>query len=85
MFNKEMFSLKLKELRLSRNLTLEQLGKELGVIKQTIGHWESGIRLPNLEMTVSIADYFNVSVDYLLGLSDTPERNKKDKTHLIDF
>jgi len=74
MFNKEIFNHRLKELRSSKKLTLEQLGKELGVIKQTIGHWESGIRLPNLEMTVAIADYFNVSVDYLLGLSDKPER-----------
>jgi transcriptional regulator with XRE-family HTH domain len=79
MFNKEVFSHRLKELRSSKKLTLEQLGKELGVIKQTIGHWESGIRLPNLEMTVSIADYFNVSLDYLVGRTNTPEIRKDDE------
>lgn len=74
MFNKELFCQRLKGLRVSRKLTLEQLGHELGVVKQTVGHWESGIRLPNLETTVTLADYFNVSLDYLVGRSEEPER-----------
>ena len=74
MFNKEIFSLRLKELRLAKKLTLEQLGREIGVIKQTVGHWESGIRIPSLEVAVALADYFNISLDYLVGRTDKKER-----------
>lgn len=74
MFRYEIFCERLKTLRLSQNLTLEQLAKELGVVKQTIGNWETGIRAPSLEASITLAEYFNVSLDYLVGLSDNPKR-----------
>ena len=74
MFRQEIFCERLRVLRLSQNLTLEQLANELGLVKQTIGNWEKGFRAPSLDASVALAEYFNVSLDYLVGLSDNPKR-----------
>jgi transcriptional regulator with XRE-family HTH domain len=73
MFKQEYFCQRLKEMRMAKKLTLEQLGKELGVAKQTVGHWETGYRLPPFDVTVTVADYFNVSLDYLAGRTNNPK------------
>jgi len=70
MFNNEIFNERLKGLRLELNLTQTQLAAPLGTTKGAIANYENGNRLPNFEMLIAIADYFNVSVDYLLGRSD---------------
>ncbi len=62
MFNNNLFSERLKNLRLSKNLTMENLGTQFSVTKQTISRWESGYRLPTLNVTYNIAKYFNVSL-----------------------
>ena len=60
----------LQELRKERYLTGEELGKILNVTKVAISNWENGNRMPD-NLTIShIADYFEVSVDYLLGRTD---------------
>lgn len=58
---------RLKELRKSKNLTQTELGKILGVGKTTISMYETNNSTPNDEIKLKIADYFNVSLDYLLG------------------
>ena len=73
MFQKEIFCSRLKALRLEKGLTLEQFGKLFGVSKQGVSHWETGIRFPNLPTLVQIAEFYEVSADYLLGLRDTPK------------
>ena len=60
----------MKNLRLLRNekgLTTTQLANLMGCTNQSITHYERGEREPSLEMTCKLADYFNVSVDYLIG------------------
>lgn len=57
----------LKELRLSQNLTTTELGKKMGCSNPTITHYEKGDREPSIDMLCKLADYFNVSVDYLIG------------------
>ena len=57
----------LKSLRKSNNLTQEDLAKALKVSRSTIGMYENGSREPDYETLESIADYFNVAIDYLLG------------------
>lgn len=57
----------LKSLRKSNNLTQEDLAKALKVSRSTIGMYESGSREPDYEMLETIADYFNVDIDYLIG------------------
>lgn len=74
MFLKQLFCQRLRSLRQNRGLTVEQLGKEFDVSKQTVSRWELGDRLPPLDVATSLADYFDVSLDYLAGRSDKPER-----------
>lgn len=66
------FSERLKELRLSKNLSAKQLGDELNVSDSTIIRWENGLRIPNAENIHNIAVFFEVSADFLLGITDTP-------------
>ena len=49
---------------------VETLAKELGVSDIAIGRWEKGLRTPNIDTLILVANYFNVSADYLLGLKD---------------
>lgn len=58
------------ELRAESGLSQAKLGKELGLSAATIGYYENGDRLPDIEIAARIATYFHVSVDYLLGLSE---------------
>ena len=60
------FGIILKELRKEANLSQDQLGKKLGFSNQTVSFWESGSREPDLDMVRKIAEYFDVSCDYLL-------------------
>ena len=62
-----MFANQLGFLRRSQQLTQEQLADKLGVTKQSVSNWENGNIMPSVEMLEKIADFFNVSVDYLLG------------------
>lgn len=48
------------------------LGTALGVSKQTISAWRTGVRSPKKPHIVAIAEYFNVSIPYLMGWSDDP-------------
>ncbi len=73
MFSKELFCIRLKELRLQNKLTLEQLGSIFNVTKQTTSRWETGDRIPSIEIICVLADYFNVSLDYLTGRTDVPD------------
>ncbi|MBS4917552.1 MAG: helix-turn-helix transcriptional regulator [Clostridiales bacterium] len=74
MFSPEVFSERLKQLRKQQKLTLERFGAQLEVSKQTPCRWENGERQPSLEMLARIAEFYGVSTDYLLGLSDKRER-----------
>ena len=58
-----------KELRLEKNLSQDKLAEELDVSQPLIAKWESNRSTPAPEMLEYIADYFNVSVDYLIGRS----------------
>jgi transcriptional regulator with XRE-family HTH domain len=61
------FSLRLKDIREKNNITQTQFAKIFDIGVSTIGMWESSKRKPPAEMLLKIADYFNVTVDYLLG------------------
>ncbi len=69
-FVKDIFSEKLKELRLEKGITQTTLAKELGISQAGIAKWETGDRSPDIEYVVIIAKYFGVTTDYLLGLED---------------
>ena len=61
------FSQRIKQLRLEKGLSQLQLSIELGVTRRAVGHWESGYRIPALETLLGIAAFFKVSMDYLTG------------------
>lgn len=69
------FSSRLRELRLSRKQSQADLGKEIGVTLKQIQRYELGTSEPTLSKLLSLSDYFNVSLDYLVGRSDDPERH----------
>ncbi len=64
------FSEKLKELREEKGLSQAQLAKEVGLSSGAIGHWEVKKRVPNLDAVIILADYFQVSLDYIAGRED---------------
>lgn len=63
---------RLKELREQKNLTQAQLSKFLNISASTIGMYEQGRRFPDENLLKHISQYFNVSIDYLLGLTNIP-------------
>lgn len=56
-----------KELRKERNLSQEGLAKAIGVSQKAIDYWERGINEPKASYIVRLADFFDVSADYILG------------------
>lgn len=61
---------RLKELRLERNKLQSDIGKILGVSDRAVGNYETGKRDMSPETIIILANYFNVSTDYLLGRTD---------------
>ena len=61
------FGQALRELRTERHLTEQQLADAVGLTKSTISMYESSCRLPSYGALERIADYFDVSMDYLFG------------------
>ena len=64
------FKEQLKALRIENNLSQSELAKELKVSQRSVSSWETGFREPDYQMLETIANYFKVSTDYLLGLKD---------------
>lgn len=64
--------MRLKELREKRNISQLKLANDLSTNQNTISRYETGARQADYNMLIKIADYFNVSVDYLLERTDNP-------------
>lgn len=64
------FGARLKLLRTEKGMTGEELGKVLNFSKSGISNWECRGRFPDEEVLKKLAEYFDVSLDYLLGISD---------------
>lgn len=95
------FQNRLKQLREESNLTQLELAQKFNITSQTISQYERGIRTPDFNLLNSIADFFGVSVDYLLGRTDiknyeedtiaahtddrTQNLSEEDKKQLNDF
>lgn len=69
-FSLEKFSYRLTVLLDENNMTQTQLAKKIGTSNVTICRYLTGERVPRLDVVTKIADVFNVSLDYLLGLSN---------------
>ena len=64
------FSERLKELRTEKGLSQRDLARATGISQNAIAFWENEKRVPNANAVITLAKYFNVSTDYLLGLED---------------
>lgn len=60
----------IRKLRQARNLSQVDLGRMLGVTKQSVSNWENDNIPPSVDMLLRIAEVFSVSTDYLLGLNE---------------
>lgn len=75
MFPKKIFAERLKHLRTERKVSMQKLAEEVGLKnKGSIGQFETEITVPSADTLISLADYFNVSLDYLVGRSNDPIR-----------
>ena len=68
-----MFAQRIKELRLKNDLTQKDLSDFLVVTPKTVSFYELGQRMPPANVLMKLCQKFNVSVDYLLGLTDIPD------------
>lgn len=67
------FSTVFKELRMKSGLTQQEMADKLDISRSSVGMYESGDREPSFELLESIADYFNVDMNYLLGKKELSE------------
>lgn len=63
---------RIKELRIAKNITQKDLALYLNVAQPTLSGWEIGIRQADYINLKKLSEYFNVSIDYLLGYTDNP-------------
>ena len=76
MFDKKVFSERLKSLRVAQNLSQVALGHVLDMRKSSISMMESANNAVSVEILCALADYFDVSLDYLCGRTDDPGSHK---------
>ena len=76
MISENIFSVRLRELRKSKGLSQSALGAIIGIKAQAINDIEHGRIKTTIDRTAALADYFDVSVDYLIGRTDNPHSHK---------
>lgn len=75
-FGKFFVIMRLKEIRKQRNITQIKLAMDLNLNQNSISRYESGEREADYTTLIAFADYFDVSIDYLLERTDNPKLNK---------
>ena len=68
------FSRRLRELRDWADISRRDAAKSVGISADSLGLYERGVNLPDADVVAGLAKLYNVSADYLLGLSDTPRQ-----------
>ena len=71
-----MYSNRFKDIRITKGLTQKQVADDFNLSVIAIQNYENLRRKPAYDILIALADYFDVSLDYLVGRSDTPEVNK---------
>lgn len=74
---------RLKKLRIEAGLTQKELAKIIQTSQQNIGFYEKGERQPKNDTLTKLADFFNVSIDYLLGKTDKKDNDLKKAEFLF--
>ncbi len=65
-----MIAERIKELRQEKGLSQATLGKEIGVSQKAVDYWERKVNEPKASYIIALADFFDVTADYLLGRED---------------
>lgn len=84
----ELIGFRIRELRKIKKLTQKQLAKKINVDCSTVTKWETGKANPDFEKQIFLANFFNVSVDYLLGRTEKnaiPIENDTPKDNVIVY
>jgi transcriptional regulator with XRE-family HTH domain len=76
---------RLRELRFEKNLTMEKAAKIVGIAKSTYAGYESEFRQPSLDKITLFANFYNVSVDYILCLTDQRDRKQPQSLNAKEF
>ena len=74
----QIFSTRVRELRESAGLGMDQLAKQLGVTKSRVNMWENNGTVPRMNVLIELAKFFKVSTDFLLGNDDTSNLSQKN-------
>lgn len=69
---------KLFELLTEKNITAKKLAEAIGASEGNVSDWKSGKAIPSAEKLILIADFFDVSLDYLLGRTDNPKGKQSE-------
>lgn len=69
------FCERLNELKIAKNVLQKDIPQNTNISLRAYQYYERGEREPNMSALISIADYFDVSLDYLVGRSDDPARH----------
>ncbi|MBQ8193271.1 MAG: helix-turn-helix transcriptional regulator [Bacilli bacterium] len=76
-----MIGKRVRELRIEKEMSQQELGLAIGVTKVSICGYENGTRIPNLEKLIKLADVLETTTDYLLG-REIPITNEENKTYI---
>lgn len=71
------FSQRIVTIRKQHKMTQEKVGELVNMSQRSVANWESGERCPSIPTLIDLSEKFNVSIDYMLGCSDVPEKAKK--------
>lgn len=84
-FDLEKFSYRLTVLLNEHNMSQTQLAKKVGTTNVTICRYINGERIPRIDVASKIASVFNVSLDYLLGISESVDTENLTKNQDVDI
>lgn len=70
------FSQRFKQLRIEKQISQIQIAEVLGISRRIVQNYEADTSEPTLSKLIIIAEYFDVSIDYLVGRTDNPEVNR---------
>lgn len=80
-----MVNKKIKEIRLEHNLTQKELSEKIGYSQSIITRWEKNECEPTASAIITLANFFNVTTDYLLGLENEDGTKIKDTTEQEEY
>jgi transcriptional regulator with XRE-family HTH domain len=78
------FGTRLKESRKKMGITQKDLSSRLGIAQSTVANYENNTRFPGEIILREISEYLNTSIDYLMGIEETLERQGQAMTELTD-